>query len=222
MKKTISWSKCLNPKTMPLHYAKFSLKNFTLIKSPFSLKKGAIRHISKDFPANIYLFKVIGGNTRKSCETCFSLTMFIVNHWRVSSVFIVKFKHIPYPGLVFPLVTLNRWIFTGFVDSSLCTRVLKLKVYYRKLYTISNENGKFHSLCKTISWNTTVLLVFAVFSLWRRATTGRSKHCGRTHFSKIPRGVSKPSRLWVEAESPRRTHSRILIYRFQFIQLFYM
>ena len=44
---------------MPLHYAKFNLKNFTLIKSPFSLKKGAIRHISKDFPANIYLFKAL-------------------------------------------------------------------------------------------------------------------------------------------------------------------
>ena len=55
------------------------------------------------------MFKVHNKNTRTKCETCSKLTIKTpeLRNWRRSGVFIVNFKHISHPVLVFLLLTLN-------------------------------------------------------------------------------------------------------------------
>ena len=49
-------------------------------------------YTSKNFPTNIYLFRVNNSNTRKRCEICSKLT--IKSPQRRSTVFIVNFEHV--------------------------------------------------------------------------------------------------------------------------------
>ena len=53
----------------------------------------------KDYPANIYMFKVNNRNTRKMCEICSKLIIKTPERrqwrqWRRSGVFVVNFEHI--------------------------------------------------------------------------------------------------------------------------------
>ena len=50
----------------------------------------------RDYPANIYLFKIINRNTRKRREICSKLTIKTPKQrqWRRSGVFIANFEHI--------------------------------------------------------------------------------------------------------------------------------
>ena len=57
------------------------------------------------YPANVYLFKVNNGNTRKCCEICSKATK---NTRRRSGVFIVNLEHISNFFLLFLLLTLNK------------------------------------------------------------------------------------------------------------------
>ena len=61
------------------------------------------------FPAGIYLLKVISRNTRTRCEVCSKLIKTPERRqWRRSGVFIVNFEHISHLVLVLLLVTLSR------------------------------------------------------------------------------------------------------------------
>ena len=64
------------------------------------------------FPVGIYLFKVNNENTGTMCEICSKLTIKTPEqcHWSCSAVFIVNFEQISRIVLVFPLLTLNKWI----------------------------------------------------------------------------------------------------------------
>ena len=66
-------------------------------------------------PACIYWFKVNNWNTRPICELYSKLTrkMLERHHWRRSGVFLVNFEHISQIGLVFPLLTLSKYILAG-------------------------------------------------------------------------------------------------------------
>ena len=61
-------------------------------------------------PANIYLFTVNNGNTRKRCEICSNLAIKIAERrqGRHSGIFIVNSEHISHLFLVFLLLTLNK------------------------------------------------------------------------------------------------------------------
>ena len=62
-------------------------------------------------PANIYLFKVNNKNNTSRCEICSKLIMKILERHLTSFwCFIVNFKHISQLFLVFPLLTLSRFI----------------------------------------------------------------------------------------------------------------
>ena len=56
-------------------------------------------------PANIYLFKVNNGNTKKRCEICCKL---IIKTPERSAVFIDNFEHILHLFIVSLLLTLNK------------------------------------------------------------------------------------------------------------------
>ena len=64
---------------------------------------------SVDYLANVYLFKITNRNNRKRYEICSKFTIKTPERrqWCRSGVFIVNFKHISYPVLVFLLLTLN-------------------------------------------------------------------------------------------------------------------
>ena len=66
------------------------------------------------FPANIYVFKVNNGNTRKRCEISSQLTMKTPeqHQWHCSGFFIVNFKHISHRFLEFTLLTLHKYMLT--------------------------------------------------------------------------------------------------------------
>ena len=59
-----------------------------------------------NFPSWVYLFKMNNGNNRTMCEICSNVTMLTI-------VFIVNSEQIPYIALVFPLLTLNKWMPAG-------------------------------------------------------------------------------------------------------------
>ena len=63
-------------------------------------------------PANIYLFKINNGNTRKSCELYLKLTIETIEQpqWRHFDVFIVNFEHISLLFLVFLLLISHKWM----------------------------------------------------------------------------------------------------------------
>ena len=63
--------------------------------------------ILRNYPANIYLFKVNNRNNRKRCEICSKLTI------KTPGVFIVNFKHISHLFLLFLLLTLNKYMLAG-------------------------------------------------------------------------------------------------------------
>ena len=63
--------------------------------------------ILRNYPANIYLFKVNNRNSRKRCEICSKLTI------KTPGVFIVNFKHISHLFLLFLLLTLNKYMLAG-------------------------------------------------------------------------------------------------------------
>ena len=71
--------------------------------------KGNMRFVQKGtfepFQANIYLLKIISGNTKNLCEICSKVTIKTPER---SGVFIVDFEHIYHLFLVFLLVTLNK------------------------------------------------------------------------------------------------------------------
>ena len=73
------------------------------------------------FPANIYLLKFNNKNTRKRCEICSKLTIKTPKqcYWRRPGFFIVNFKHMLHPFVVFLLLTLNMHLFVGFLKSQL-------------------------------------------------------------------------------------------------------
>ena len=60
--------------------------------------------------ADIYMFKVNNGNTRKMCEICSKLTIKTPErrNRRHSSVFTVDFEQFSHMALVFPLWTLIK------------------------------------------------------------------------------------------------------------------
>ena len=62
------------------------------------------------YSANIYLFKVNNGNTRKRYEICSKLT--ITTPERHLYLF-VNFEHVSYLFLVILLLTLNKQMFGG-------------------------------------------------------------------------------------------------------------
>ena len=66
-------------------------------------------------PTDVYLFKVIKGNPRTMCEICSELTINTpeLRHWCCSGIFIVHFEQILLIALVFPFLTLNKYIPTG-------------------------------------------------------------------------------------------------------------
>ena len=66
-----------------------------------------------NIPVNTYLIKVNKRNTRKRYERCSKLTIQTPErrNWRSCCVFIANFDHILHLLLVFPLLTLNEWIF---------------------------------------------------------------------------------------------------------------
>ena len=61
------------------------------------------------------MFKVNNRNTSLRCEICSKLTIKIPERrqWRRSGIFIVNFEHIPHLVLVFPLLTLSKWMPAG-------------------------------------------------------------------------------------------------------------
>ena len=67
------------------------------------------------YPANIYLFKVNYGNTRKRCEICSKLAIKTPER---RHVFIANFEHISHLFLVFPLLTLNKYMLVGYLRLS--------------------------------------------------------------------------------------------------------
>ena len=62
-----------------------------------------------------YLFKVNNGNTRAMFEVCskFKSKTPKWHHWRRSGAFIVNFEQISHIILVFPLLTLKKYILAG-------------------------------------------------------------------------------------------------------------
>ena len=67
------------------------------------------------FQASIYLLKFNSGNIRAMCKICSKLTIKTErHHWCRSGVFIFNFEQIAPSALVFPLLTLNKWIPAGF------------------------------------------------------------------------------------------------------------
>ena len=62
------------------------------------------------YPANIFLFKVNNGNTRKMCEEIYWKLIKTPEgcQWLRSGVFIVSSEHISYLFLMFLLLTLNK------------------------------------------------------------------------------------------------------------------
>ena len=69
----------------------------------------------KQFPVNIYLFKVSNRNFRIRREICSKFTIKTPerHHWHCCGVFIVKFLNISHLYLVFLLLTLNTYECTG-------------------------------------------------------------------------------------------------------------
>ena len=72
-----------------------------------SEKKNRLEYRPDLYSANIYLFKVSKGNTRKRCEICLKLTTKTLQQRR-SVVFLVNFKHISHLFLVLLLLTLSK------------------------------------------------------------------------------------------------------------------
>ena len=73
-------------------------------------KKNRLEYRPYLYSANIYLFKVSKGNTRKRCEICLKLTTKTLQQRR-SVVFLVNFKHISHLFLVLLLLTLSKQMF---------------------------------------------------------------------------------------------------------------
>ena len=73
------------------------------------------------FPAGNYMFKVNNRNTRTRWEICSKLTAKISErrYWRRSGIIIVNFEQISDLVLVFPLLTLSRYMPTGLMLSDL-------------------------------------------------------------------------------------------------------
>ena len=67
-----------------------------------------------NIPASIYLFKVNYENTIPICEICSKLAIRTSEwyHWQRSGLFFVNFEQISHIVLVFPLVTLNKQMWT--------------------------------------------------------------------------------------------------------------
>ena len=70
-------------------------------------------YTSKNFPTNIYLFRVNNSNTRKRCEICSKLT--IKSPQRRSTVFIVNFEHVSH--LFTPFSSVST---VGFEQVNIC------------------------------------------------------------------------------------------------------
>ena len=66
-------------------------------------------------PVNIYMFKVNNRNTRQSCKICSKLTIKTPDRrqCRRSVFFIVIYEHISHLFLLFLLLSLSRYLFTG-------------------------------------------------------------------------------------------------------------
>ena len=90
--------------------------------------------------ANIYFFTVNNENTRTMCEICPKLILKTPERrqWIRSGVFIIDFEQIAHIVLVFPLLTLHKWIPTGnglnlkifakFIGKHLCQSLFFKKV----------------------------------------------------------------------------------------------
>ena len=67
------------------------------------------------FPANIYLSKINHGNNKSMCNICSKLTIKTPEwrHWRRSGIFIVISQNGSHMVLLFPLLTLNKYMLTG-------------------------------------------------------------------------------------------------------------
>ena len=70
-------------------------------------------------PANIYLFKVNNGNSRKTCEICSKLTIKTQERGHLrSGIFIVNFEHISHLFLGVSIVDFEQvnvsWVTSGF------------------------------------------------------------------------------------------------------------
>ena len=61
-------------------------------------------------PASIHLFKVNNRNTRRMCEICSKLKIKTPER---RPAFILNFQQISHILLVFPLITLNKWLTAG-------------------------------------------------------------------------------------------------------------
>ena len=70
---------------------------------------------SKDHYWTFTFFKINNRNTRKKCEICSKLTIKMPeqHYWWRSGVFIVNFEYISQLFLVFPSLTLSKYLFAG-------------------------------------------------------------------------------------------------------------
>ena len=66
---------------------------------------------ARRIPADIQLFKVNDGNTRRICRTCLKLTM--KKQERCDESRCVNFEQISYTVIVFPLLNLNKQMVVG-------------------------------------------------------------------------------------------------------------
>ena len=105
------WHKALRRRAFRSDAATFEQKKWIFFMPIptiwFKVKKNRLEYRPYLYSANIYLFKVSKGNTRKRCEICLKLTTKTLQQRR-SVVFLVNFKHISHLFLVLLLLTLSK------------------------------------------------------------------------------------------------------------------
>ena len=94
---------------------------------------------SIDFPTSIYLFKANHENIRTSYDNCSKLIIKSTErterqHWRLYDAFIFNCEQISHVGLVFPLLTLNKQILVGLIQTGV--RYLSNACLSRDLHTL--------------------------------------------------------------------------------------
>ena len=81
----------------------------------YILRKPASDSYRSAYPANIYMFKANNRNHRKGCGICSKLTAKKAEQrqWTLSGFFIVNFEHISHLFIMFVLLTLTKYLFSG-------------------------------------------------------------------------------------------------------------
>ena len=105
----------------PIYYLQFQLIHIqSLIPSMNSVSSClhlvfSLYVFSLAFPANIYLSEINHVNNKSICNICSKLTIKTPEwrHWRRSGIFIVISQNVSHMVLVFPLLTLNKYMLTG-------------------------------------------------------------------------------------------------------------